>query len=159
MKGKMKYLACLLLTVFLLNGCSNPKNNNGLFQYKGAYVGDASNIGRILNKLPVTGYSKDFELKTQQEPFGIVLNYEGSESPSEQKEIIVYTATYLFTLVQNVDWIQYNFNGQKYKITKKELQNWYGKDLNTLNNEVQLNTMISSYLKDKNKLDILFPKQ
>lgn len=156
MKQILKLSSCLLLAVMTFSGCTKAASNEDLFDYKGAYVGDASAVGNILNRLPVTGYSKDFELQTGQKPYGIILNYNGSESDAERKEIMIYTASYLFTLIQNVDWIKYNFADQEYEITKEKLQQWYGKDLSNFQNEAELNSFIEQYLKDEDKVNQLF---
>ena len=55
-----------------------------------------------------------------------------------------------------MDWVSYNFDNQEYKITKKDLQNWYGKDFNDLKSEDELNAMIKTQLNDPNKMNILF---
>ena len=141
-------------------GCNSQSNDKDLFDYQGSYVGDSSAVGNILNRLPVIGYTKDFELQTNEEPYGIILNYDGSESELEQKESLIYTATYLFTMIRNVDWIKYNFDGQEYQVNKKELENWYGqdlsKDMSTFKNEDELNALIDKHLSDKNKVNQLF---
>lgn len=155
-KSIIKPSAVLLLGALWLTGCNPTSHSSNLFQYKDAYVGDASAVGNILDRLPIDGYPKDFALKTQNPPFGIVLNYSNFKSPAAQKEVILYSATYLFTLIQNVDWVSYNFDNQEYKITKKDLQNWYGKDFNDLKSEDELNAMIKTQLNDPNKMNILF---
>ena len=158
MKKKLKLSFYLLLAILVLSGCNKSINDEDLFNYKGSYVGDASAVGNILNNLPVTGYTQDFELKTEEAPYGIVLNYDGSESVAEQKEIIIYSATYLFALIQNVEWVQYNFSNQHYKITKQEINNWYGEDLESLKSEDELNAFIKSHLNSSNNLELLFNK-
>lgn len=155
-KQLLKLPSCLLSAVLMVSGCNSKGNDKDLFNYKGSHVGDTSAVGNILNKLPFTGYSKDFELQTGEKPYGVILNYDDSESETERKEIIVYTATYLFILVQNVDWIKYNFDGQEYQVNKQELQNWYGQDLNkemsTFKNQDELNVLIDKQLNDEEKV-------
>ncbi|WP_230659242.1 DUF4825 domain-containing protein [Psychrobacter sp. I-STPA10] len=146
--------SCLLLATLMISGCDtkNTAPQPDLFQYKNAYVGNSTAVGSILNGLPVTGYSKDFELVTQQRPYGIILNYDGSESPQQQPQIVVYTATYLFALIQNVDWIRYNFANRELTITKEQMQQWYGEDLSRIQNEDELHTLIDKYINDQDKI-------
>lgn len=127
------------------------------FKYKGAYVGDNSAVGNILTRLPVSSYSKDFELSTTAEPYGVTVNYDGSEPHSERAKIIVYTSTYLISLLSNADWVTFNFPEQTVKLSKTQLQDWYGKELSQLNNEAELNAVIEEQLKDKNKVNELLP--
>ena len=156
MKQILKFSSCLLLAVITFSGCTQTTSDEDLFNYKGSYVGDASAVGNILNGLPVIGYSKDFELQTGQKPYGIILNYDSLESETERRAIIIYTASYLFTLIQNVDWIKYNFADQEYEITKENLQQWYGKNLSSLQNEAELNDLIEQHLDNKQQVDQLF---
>ena len=159
MKKMLKLSSCLLLAILMLNGCNRDSNDEDLFNYKGSYVGDASGVGNILNRLPVAGYTKDFELQTAEEPYGVILNYDSSESEAERKESIIYTATYLFTLIRNVDWIKFNFDGQEYQVNKEQLESWYGqdlsKDINSFKNEDELNAFIDKQLGDKEKVEQL----
>ena len=160
MKQILKLSSCLLLAVLMISGCNSKITDKDLFSYKDSYVGDASAVGNILNRLPVTGYSKDFELQTGNKPYGIILNYDDlkskAQSDAERKKIIVYTASYLFTLIQNVEWIKYNFAGQEYEISKEKLQRWYDEDFRNFQNEAELNSFIEQHLNDKEKVNQLF---
>lgn len=129
--------------------------HKGAFKYKGAYVGDNSAVGNILTRLPVSSYSKDFELSTVTEPYGVTVNYDGSESPQERPRIIVYTATYLMSLLRNADWVVFNFADQSFKLTKTQLQAWYGEDLSRYKNEDELNTLIEKNINDQDKINAL----
>ena len=136
----------LLVAALTLSGCNNQNNDRDLFNYKGSYIGDASAVGDILNRLPVTGYSKDFELQTDEAPYGITLNYNGLESAAERQEIIIYTASYLFTLIQNVDYIQYNFPDHPYHITKHDWKKEYVESGREAKNDNDLNKIIEQHL-------------
>ena len=155
MKPILKFSSVFLAALLLMSGCNTQSDDQDLFKYKGAYIGDNSAVGTILNRLPVAGYSKDFELATEQKPYGVVLNFDGSESPQERQKIVVYTATYLFTLLRNADWISYNFGDQQFKITKQALQNWYGDDLSRFTSEDEVNTFIEKYLSQTNRVSEL----
>ena len=154
MKYLKRFAVAILLASSVISGCDtkNTAPQPDLFQYKNAYVGNSSAVGNILNGLPVTGYSKDFELVTQQPPYGIILNYDGSESQQQREQITIYTATYLFALIQNVDWIRYDFADQQYTISNEQMQNWYGEDLSRIQNEDELNTLIDEFVNDQNKI-------
>ena len=157
MKPILKFSSVFLAALLLMGGCNSQSVDQDLFKYKGAYVGDNSAVGNILGRLPVAGYSKGFELATVKEPYGVILNYDGSESLQERQQTVVYTATYLFTLIRNVDWISYNFGNQQIKVTKAELQHWYGddEDLSRFKSEKELNAFIDAHLDDENKVDEL----
>ena len=88
-------------------------------------------------------------------PSGIFLNYDWTESEQEYKETVIYNVTFLFTLVQNVDWITINSNIGEYTISKEILHEWYGKELSEVQNEVELRELIQEYLEDENKVNQL----
>lgn len=157
MKPILKLSSVFLAGLLIMSGCNSKGIDQDLFKYKGAYVGDNSAVGNILSRLPVRGYSKDFELATVEEPYGIILNYDGSESLQERQQTVVYTATYLFTLIRNADWIKYNFGDQQVRVTKAELQHWYGddEDLSRFKSEEELNAFIKAHLNNENKVNEL----
>ena len=136
----------MLLAGLVVSGCDTKSSEPDLFQYKNVYIGDNTAVAKILNGLPVTGYSKDFELVTTQPPYGIILNYDGGETAEQQEQIMVYTATYLFALIQNVDWIRYNFAEQQYTLSKERVQSWYAADLNKVQSAEELDTLINSHI-------------
>ena len=132
----LKFSSFLLLVILIISGC-NTKNGeeDNIFKYKDSYVGDASAVGNSASRLQGAEHYKGFELKTAEKPYGIILNYDWSDSEQNYKKTAIYNATFLFALIKNADWIMFNFDDQEYKITKENLQNWYGKDLSELKNE------------------------
>ena len=93
----IKFLFFSLLVLLLLSGCnSNDRNNNNdIFQFKDSFVGDNSAVGNIVNQLPGAEQLNGFELKTNEEPYGIILNYDWTESEQEYKDTVVYNVTFL----------------------------------------------------------------
>lgn len=150
-----RILILLLITNVLFSGCSANDTNHDIFQYKGSFVGDNSAVGNITNQLLGAEQLNGFELKTDEEPYGIVLNYDGIESKQAYKDLVIYNATYLFTLVQNVDWITFLSEFSDYTITKDNLQNWYQKELHEVQNEENLRELIEKYVEDENKVNEL----
>ena len=118
------------MVLLLLSGCnSNDRNiNNDVFQFKDSFVGDNSAVENIVNQLSGAEQLNGFELKTNEEPYGIILNYDWTESEQEYKETVIYHVTFLITLVQNVEWITINSNIGEYTITKENLQEWMEKN-------------------------------
>ena len=157
LREMIKFLFFSLLVLLLLSGCnSNDRNNNNdIFQFKDSFVGDNSAVGNIVNQLPGAEQLNGFELKTNEEPYGIILNYDWTESEQEYKETVIYNVTFLFTLVQNVDWITFNSNIGDYTITKEILHEWYEIELSEVQNEDELRDLIQEYLEDENKVNQL----
>lgn len=153
LRKMIKFLFFSLLVLLLLSGCnSNDRDsNNDIFQFKDSFVGDNSAVGNIANQLPGAEQLDGFELKSNEEPYGIILKYDWTESEQEYKETVTYNATFFFNLVQNVEWITFNSHIGEYTITKGSLQKWYGKELSEVQKEDELKELIQEYLEDENK--------
>ncbi|WP_280771714.1 DUF4825 domain-containing protein [Salipaludibacillus daqingensis] len=153
----IKLLFFSLVVMFFLSGCNLNDNhvNNDMFQFKDSFVGDNSAVVNIANQLPGAEHLNSFELKTNEEPYGIILNYDGIESEQDDKESVIYNTTFLFTLVQNVDWITFHSDFSEHTITKGNLQEWYGKELSEVQNEEELRELIQEYIADENKINQL----
>ena len=152
----LKLLSCSLLVVSVASGCNTKTSEEDLFQYKNAYVGDNSAVINIVNRSMQSDNFRGLELKTKETPYGIILNYDGSESEKNDKRTVIYNATYLFALIQNAEWITFNFKHQEYKITKNALIEWYGEDFSTFQSEEELKTLIQKKWDDEYKVNQLF---
>lgn len=153
----LKLVSSSLLVILILSGCStNNSEQDNIFKYKDSYVGDASAVGNSARMLQSAEYYKGFELKTAEKPYGIVLNYDWSDTEQNYKKTAIYNATFLFVLFKNADWITFNFDEHPYKITKENLQNWYGEDLSNLKSEDETKNLAEIYLEDEPKTNQLF---
>ncbi|WCF08619.1 DUF4825 domain-containing protein [Paenibacillus thiaminolyticus] len=157
------FLFVLLLT---LAGCDSNSRSAGagdkdIFQYKNSYVGDNTAIGSILGMLPQSDRLKQFSLSTTEKPYRITVQYNEAASPmseSEIRETVIFNATFLFALVQNVDQVHLELEGQSYLLTREQLQSWYGKELDQFENEQDLRKLTQEFIPDKDKVDQLFAK-
>ena len=156
MKQMLKFLSMSLLVILIISGCNTNNEKEDIFKFKDSFVGDNSAVGNIVNQLQGAEHFKGFELETKEKPYGIILNYDWSESEQNYKKTAVFNATFLFTLVQNAEWITFNFDNQEYKITKENLQNWYGEDFSELKNEDDLKALTQKHLENEDKVNQLF---
>jgi len=152
----LKLLSCSLLVISVTSGCNTKTSEEDVFQYKNAYVGDNSAVINIVNHSMQSEKFRGLELKTKEVPYGIILNYDGSESEKNDKRTVIYNATYLFALIQNAQWITFNFDNQEYKITRNALIAWYGEDFSTLQSEKELKTLIQNNWDDEYRVNQLF---
>ncbi|WP_237718760.1 DUF4825 domain-containing protein [Alkalibacillus haloalkaliphilus] len=159
LRQMIKFLLFSLLVMFFLSGCNSNSNNTDvdLFQYKGSYVGDNSAIVNSVIHLQGAKHFSGLELKTKEEPYGIIVNYDWIESELNDKETAINNASYLFSLIQNVDWVTFNFEMvdgmEEYKITRENLQEWYGINLSEIENEDKLKELIQESLEDDKKVN------
>ena len=152
----LKLLSYSLLVVSVASGCNTKTSEEDVFQYKNAYVGDNSAVINIVNHSMQSDRFRGLELKTKETPYGIILNYDGSESEKNDKRTVIYNATYLFALIQNAEWITFNFDHQEYEITKDALIKWYGEDFSTFQSEDELKTLIQNNWDDEQRVNQLF---
>ena len=152
----LKLLSCSLLVISVASGCNTKTTEEDVFQYKNAYVGDNTAVINIVNRSMQSDNFRGLELKTKETPYGIILNYDGSESEKNDKRTVIYNATYLFALIQNAEWITFNFDHQEYKITKDALIEWYEEDFSTFQSEEELKTLIQKRWDDEYKVNQLF---
>ena len=82
----IRFFSLSLLILLFLNGCNSKDANGDLFEFKGSFVGDNIAIGSIVNQLPSGEYLNRFELKTKEEPYGMILNYEGHRNRRNRKK-------------------------------------------------------------------------
>ncbi|MGI8384059.1 DUF4825 domain-containing protein [Robertmurraya sp. P23] len=155
-KQMIKYFIFSLLIVLFLSGCNSNKTNNDIFNFKGSYVGDNSAVGNIVNQLQGGEHLRGFELKTNEEPYGVILKYQWLDTEQKHKETAIYNSIYLFTLVQNVDWITFIFDSREYTITKEDLQEASGIKFSEIQNDDMLIDLTQKYLEDESSLNQLF---
>ncbi|MDN5709733.1 MAG: DUF4825 domain-containing protein [Planococcus sp. (in: firmicutes)] len=154
--------AVLLSTVlFVMSACSPlfAAEKPDLFEYEGAAVGNNSAVFNTLNRLPGAEYFTGFELATKQQPYGITASYDWEQATSSDKETAAHNATYLFTLIDNVEWVQFDFDTgagvEQYRLTREQLQAWYGVDLTEIDEQEKLEELLEQYLDEDQKIDAL----
>lgn len=160
MRNMIRYLLFSLLILFLLNGCSSNEinENEDIFQFKNSYVGDAGAVGNITRRLPKPNGEQlsGLELETKKEPYGIILNYNTTEKSEDvetnYKELALYNATFILSLVKNADWVTFNFIKQEFKVSREELQKFYEKDVREFNNEEELSMFIQKNLEQEKRV-------
>lgn len=149
--------------LLLISACSPlfaAEEESGLFEYEGATVGNNSAVFNTLNRLPGAGHFTGFELETKQQPYGITASYDWGEASSSDKETAAHNATYLFTLIDNVEWVQFDFDTgtgiEQYRLTRGQLQAWYEVDLTEIDEQKELEQLIEQFMDEDQKIESLF---
>lgn len=157
MKRIRIFYISMLLVLNVLSGCSqNADSKADIFQYKNSYVGDNSAVGNIVNQLNHSNELKQISLHTKEQPYGITLEYNditAKNADKEMKKTIIANATYLFALIQNVDWVTFKFSTNEFTVTKTEVQHWYNNNLDGLENEEDLKNLIKDYLNSEDSVN------
>lgn len=141
--------------MMILGGCGTAATQPNLFDQKGTYLGDNSNVRNIVQQLPHGDQLKKMELVTKEKPYQLTLRYDGyTEGQVEQKSnrTAIYNATALFTLILNVDQVNMTIEDNSYHFTKQQLRDWYGKDFTAYENEKALKAFTKPYIEDERKV-------
>lgn len=152
----------LLSTLLLVMSACSPflaTEEPDLFEYKGATVGNNSAVLNTLNRLQGAEHFTGFELETKQQPYGITASYDWQETALSDKKTAAHNATYLFTLLDNVDWVRFDFDTgagvEQYRLTREQLQAWYGVDLAEIDEQEKLEELLEQYLEEDQKIGSL----
>ncbi len=96
-------------------------------QYANPYVGNNSNTGHLIGALPLAEYGFAFEIDTAN--CGLIIDYYttdwyGDEDLYTEKSLI-YNSVSAFALLENLEYIRFNFSGSAYRITRDAIEQGY----------------------------------
>lgn len=113
----------------------NKSGIDNIIKYKNKYIGNNSNDGNLISSLPLSEYGYVFEIDS--EDFGLKINYQITDWYINNnfyiEKSLLYNSVAIFSLIDNVSYIEYNFSGNSYKITRDNLINNFS-EYNKINN-------------------------
>lgn len=93
---------------------------HNIIKYKNPYIGNNSNTGNLLNSLPLSEYGFVFEIDADNR--GLIIDYHTTDWYHNEEfyidKTLVYNAVSTFSLIDNLEYIQFNFSGSTYSITR-----------------------------------------
>lgn len=96
-----------------------------IIKYKSKYVGDSSNDSALISHLPLSEYGYVFEI----ENLGLTINYDITDWYINEnyylERSLLYNSVSIFALIDNVEYINFNFSGKTYNITRKQIMEFY----------------------------------
>ena len=117
-----------------------------IFKYKGAYIGDHPSVGSIITYSLEGQPTNGIQLFTYNEPYGVRTFMIKTMDPSKDYETIFTTASYLFTLIRNVGFAEFEYDDHVYKITKSEVELAFNVNYYSIEDEDTLRSIISDLL-------------
>lgn len=100
---------------------------DNIIKYKSKYLGDNSNANNLVSDLPLSEFGEVIELDSKNS--GITINYHTTSwyinNDYYLERSLIYNSVSIFSLIDNVKYITYNFTGTSYTITKEALENNY----------------------------------
>lgn len=111
---------------------------DNIIKYKNKYVENNSNIGNLLYDLPLSEYGLVFEIDSNN--FGIIVDYNTTDWYINDnlyiEKSLIYNSVSIFLLIDNVEYIKYNFSGSSYTVTRDNLENNYPHYIEIKNEEL-----------------------
>ena len=133
----------------------NKSGIDNIIKYKNKYIGNNSNDGNLISSLPLSEYGYVFEIDSEH--FGLKINYQITDWYINNnfyiEKSLLYNSVAIFSLIDNVSYIEYNFSGNSYKITRENLINNFS-DYNKINNngidKNNFNNYLEKYINNNN---------
>lgn len=103
----------------------NISGIDNIIKYKSKYIGDNSNTINLVYSLPLSEFSPVFEIDSDN--FGLTINYHMTNWYIDElylKQSLIYNSVSIFTLIDNVSYIKYNFTGGSYYITRDDIESY-----------------------------------
>ena len=100
---------------------------DNIIKYKNKYVGNNSNDGNLINSLPISEYGYVFEIDSIN--LGLIISYNTTDWYISEDfyldKSLVYNSVSMFYLINNLNYIKYNFSGKSYEINRSTVEDIY----------------------------------
>ena len=100
---------------------------DNILKYQSKYIGDNSNAGRLIENLPLSEYGYVFEINSQD--CGLIIDYHFTDWYRNDnlyvEKSMIYNSASTFALIENVQYINFNFSGSTYHITRNTFEQNY----------------------------------
>ena len=101
---------------------------DNITKYSNKYIGNNSNDGALINSLPLSEYGFVFEIDSEN--LGLIVDYHITDWYINDEELylekcLIYNSVSIFSLIENTQYIEYNFTGNSYKITREAIEKNY----------------------------------
>lgn len=97
---------------------------DNIIKYKSKYIGDNSNDGNLISSLPLSEYGYVFEVDSKN--MGLIIDYHITDWYINEnyylEKSIVYNSVSIFSLIDNVKYIRYNFSGKTYEVKRENVE-------------------------------------
>lgn len=118
--------------------------------YKTSYIGDASNVSGLFEVLPLNNVSKNFEINS--EDCILTVNYLDTVWNIGEEKVqrdLVYNSVAAMAAIDNLSGITYNFSGDSYSFTRKQIEDVFGTPLSNLLKQEKWSEEVQTRLSSK----------
>lgn len=100
---------------------------DNIIKYKNKYVGNNSNDGNLISNLPLSEYGFVFEIDLEN--LGLIIDYHITDwyinNDYYLEKSLLYNTVSIFSLIDNVNEITFNFSGKAYKVNRSQAEKLY----------------------------------
>lgn len=133
----------------------NKSGIDNILKYQNKYVGDNSNTGNLISNLPLSEYGYVFEIDSNN--LGLTIDYHITDwyinDEMYVERALVYNSVALFSLIDNLQYITFNFTGNSYTIKREKVQELYPNYSNINENGINKDNF-NIYLENKMNDDV-----
>ena len=123
---------------------------DNIIKYKNKYVGNNSNDMNLISSLPLSEYGFVFEINPDN--LGITIDYHITDWYINEnyylEKSIVYNSVSIFALIDNVEYIKYNFSGKTYEVKRENVENNFPNYKDIVKDGINKNAF-NKYLEEK----------
>lgn len=122
---------------------------DSILKYKNQYMGNASNFANLFYSLPLNDVEMTFKLYPEELTGEVRYKAQVSDMGEDRVDrALIYNSTAAFALIDNLEAVVFNFEGSSYKILRRDVEKWYGSELNTLTEKSAWEKAVQSKLRD-----------
>ena len=105
----------------------NKSGIDNIIKYKNKYVGNNSNDGNLIASLPLAEYGYVFQIDSDN--LGLIIDYHITDWYINEnyylEKCLVYNSISIFSLIDNVKYIKYNFSGKTYEVKRENVEKYF----------------------------------
>ncbi len=123
---------------------------DNIIKFKNQYVGNNSNDSHLIDSLPLSEYGYVFKINSEN--LGLTINYHITDWYVNENQYLekclLYNSVSIFSLIDNVQEITFNFSSNSYKVNRKQVENLYPNYNDIISNEINKDNF-NKYLENK----------
>ena len=133
---------------------------DNIIKYKNKFLGNNSNTGNLIRSLPLSEYGYVFEIDSKN--LGLTIDYHITDwyinGNYYLEKSLVYNSIAIFSLIDNIQYIKYNFSGNTYTVDRENVEKYFPRFFDIKNNKESFNKYLENKINDIDFVDMYFNK-
>lgn len=133
---------------------------DNIIKYKNKYIGNNSNTGNLIRSLPLSEYGYVFEIDSKN--LGLTIDYHITDWYINEnyylEKSLIYNSISIFSLIDNIQYIKYNFSGNTYTVKREKVENYFPHFSKIKKNKESFNKYLENKINDIAFVDMYFNK-